>query len=123
MSGYVATSNIGGANSANVRLTSEAYFHILSAVRDQEKPKYPSVPLEHLNFNDADVRDAVLVFSYNKSTFDNISGYDVNNSRALIVDLEMSVVVNGALVSRRLDNWMEHLRNVNIFPNQAVISD
>ena len=123
VSGYVATSSIGGANSANVRLTSEAYFHILSAVRDQEKPKYPSVPLEHLNFNDADVRDAVLVFSYNKSTFDNISGYDVNNSRALIVDLEMSVVVNGALVSRRLDNWMEHLRNVNIFPNQAVISD
>jgi hypothetical protein len=123
VSGYVVASAVGGANSANVRLTSEAYFHVLSAVRDQEKPKYPCVPLEHLNFDAANVRDAVLVFSYNKSTLDNISGYDVNNSRALIVDLEISDVVNGAGVARRLDNWMEHLRNVNIFPNQAVISD
>ena len=123
VSGYVGTSNVGGANSENVRLTSEAYFHVLSAVRDQEKPKYPAVRLEHINYDDDRVRDSVLVFSYNKSTFDNISGYDVNNSRALIVDLEISTVVNDALTARRLDNWMEHLRNVNIFPNQAVISD
>ena len=123
VSGYVAATATGGADSANVRLTSEAYFHILSAVRDQEKPKYPCVPLEHLNFNAVNVRDAVLVFSYNKSTLDNISGYDVNNSRALIVDLEINTVVNNTNVARRLDNWMEHLRNVNIFPNQAVISD
>jgi hypothetical protein len=123
VSGYVATTIDGGANSENVRLTSEAYFHVLSAVRDQEKPKYPAVRLEHINYNADKVRDAVLVFSYNKSTFDNISGYDVNNSRALIVDLEISTVVNDPGVSRRLDNWMEHLRNVNIFPNQAVISD
>ena len=123
VSGLVLSDATGGVANANVRLTSEAYFHILSAVRDQEKPKYPCVPLEHLNFNAANVRDAVLVFSYNKSTLDNISGYDVNNSRALIVDLEISDVVNGAGVARRLDNWMEHLRNVNIFPNQAVISD
>jgi len=123
VSGYVLATAAGGADAANVRLTSEAYFHVLSAVRDQEKPKYPAVSLENLNFDVNGRLDAVLVFSYNKSTFDNISGYDVNNSRALIVDLEISDVVNGASVSRRLDNWMEHLRNVNIFPNQAVISD
>jgi len=123
VSGYVATTADGGVSAANIRLTSEAYFHILSAVRDQEKPKYPAVSLDNLNFNVNGKLDAVLVFSYNKSTFDNISGYDVNNSRALIVDLEISTVVNDAGVSRRLDNWMEHLRNVNIFPNQAVISD
>ena len=123
VSGYVLADANGGASAANVRLTSEAYFHILSAVRDQEKPKYPAVSLDNLNFDANGRLDAVLVFSYNKSTFDNISGYDVNNSRALIVDLEISTVVNKPSISRRLDNWMEHLRNVNIFPNQAVISD
>lgn len=123
ISGMVATDNNGGVNSANVRLTSEAYYHVLSAVRDQELPKYPTVPLEHINYNVINKLDTVLVFSYNKSTLDNISGYEVNNSRALIVDLEMNTVVNGGSTVRRIDNWMEHLRNVNIFPNQSVISD
>ena len=122
ISGYVV-SVANNANDNNTRLVSEAYYHVLSAVCNNEHPKYPSVPIMNITGDINGKLDSILVFSYNKSTLDNISGYDVNNSRALIVDLEMDSVVNGGGVSRRIDNWMEHLRNVNIFPNQAVISD
>ena len=122
ISGYVA-SVANNANPDNTRLVSEAYYHVLSAVCNNEHPKYPSVPLKNISSTEAGNFDSILVFSYNKSTLDNISGYDVNNSRALIVDLEMDSIVNGDTTSRRIDNWMEHLRNVNIFPNQSVISD
>ena len=122
ISGYVATPP-GAVNPTNTRLVSEAYYHVLSAVCNREYPKYPSVPLNNITSDVKGDHDSILVFSYNKSTLDNISGYDVNNSRALIVDLEMDSTVNTVGVSRRIDNWMEHLRNVNIFPNQAVISD
>ena len=123
VSGYVATSATGGANNKNTGVISELYYHTLSAVSDNERPCYPSVGLKGLTYNADDIRDSVLVFSYNKSTLDNLSGYSVNNSRALIVDLECDTVVNGGGTVRRLDNWMEHLRNVRIFANQSVISD
>ena len=123
VSGYVVTSATGGANNKNTGLVSELYYHTLSAVSDNERPCYPSVGLKSLTYDADDVRDSVLVFSYNKSTLDNLSGYSVNNSRALIVDLECDTVVNGAGTVRRIDNWMEHLRNVRIFANQSVISD
>ena len=123
VSGYVVTTATGGANNKNTGLVSELYYHTLSAVSDNERPCYPSVGLKSLTHDADDVRDSVLVFSYNKSTLDNLSGYSVNNSRALIVDLECDTVVNGAGTVRRIDNWMEHLRNVRIFANQSVISD
>lgn len=122
-SGYVATSPTGGANLKNSRAVSELYYHTLSAVSDNERPCYPSVGIVNLTHDVINKRDSVLVFSYNKSTLDNLSGYSVNNSRALIVDLECDTVVNGAGTVRRIDNWMEHLRNVRIFANQSVISD
>jgi hypothetical protein len=123
VSGYVVTSATGGANAKNTGLISELYYHTLSAVSDNERPCYPSVGLKAMSHDDANIRDSVLVFSYNKSTLDNLSGYSVNNSRALIVDLECDTIVNGAGTVRRIDNWMEHLRNVRIFANQSVISD
>jgi len=123
VSGYVVTSSGGGANNQNTGLVSELYYHTLSAVSDNERPCYPSVGLAGLSHDSNNIRDSVLVFSYNKSTLDNLSGYSVNNSRALIVDLECDTIVNGAGTVRRIDNWMEHLRNVRIFANQSVISD
>ena len=123
VSGYVLTSASGGVDNKNTGLVSELYYHTLSAVSDNERPCYPSVGLKALSYNADNVRDSVLVFSYNKSTLDNLSGYSVNNSRALIVDLECDTVVSGGTITRRIDNWMEHLRNVRIFANQSVISD
>jgi hypothetical protein len=123
VSGYVVTNATGGANKQNTALVSELYYHTLSAVADNERPCYPSVGITGMSYDDVDIRDAVLVFSYNKSTLDNLSGYSVNNSRALIVDLECDSIVNGNNTVRRIDNWMEHLRNVRIFANQSVISD
>jgi len=123
VSGYVLTSATGGVDNKNSGLVSELYYHTLSAVSDNERPCYPSVGLTALSRDADNKRDSVLVFSYNKSTLDNLSGYSVNNSRALIVDLECDTVVNGSTTTRRIDNWMEHLRNVRIFANQSVISD
>lgn len=123
VSGYVLTNATGGANKQNTALASELYYHTLSAVADNERPCYPSVGLSGVSYNEDNIRDSVLVFSYNKSTLDNLSGYSVNNSRALIVDLECATIVNGASTVRRIDNWMEHLRSVRIFANQSVISD
>jgi len=120
--GYVVT--VANADTpANSRVVSELYYHTLSAVSDNERPCYPSVGLANLTSDAADKRDSILVFSYNKSTLDNLSGYSVNNSRALIVDIECNTIVNGDDTVRRIDNWMEHLRNVRIFANQSVISD
>ena len=123
VSGYVVTSTDGGINNQNTGLVSELYYHTLSAVADNERPCYPSVGMGNMTKDAVHIRDSVLVFSYNRSTLDNLSGYSVNNSRALIVELECDTIVNGAGTVRRIDNWMEHLRNVRIFANQSVISD
>ena len=123
VSGYVVTTATGGADNKNTGLISELYYHTLSAVADNERPCYPSVGITGMSYDAVNIRDSVLVFSYNKSTLDNLSGYSVNNSRALIVDLECDPIVNLVGTVRRIDNWMEHLRNVRIFANQSVISD
>jgi len=122
--GYVVATNEGGTNNTNLRLLPEIYYHILTAVRENRMIKcYPSVPIENTATNLGSRQDAVMCFSFNKSTVDNYAGYAINNSRALVVDLEIDTTVNTAGVVRRLDNWLEHLRNIRIFSNQAVISD
>ena len=122
--GYVATTVEGGLDNTNTRLLPEVYYHILTAVRENRMIKsYPSVSIENTSTNANGRLDAIMCFSFNKSTVDNYAGYAINNSRALVVDLEVSTAVNTAGITRRVDNWLEHLRNVRIFSNQAVISD
>ena len=122
--GYVVSTNEGGANGANIRLLPEVYYHLLTAVRENKLIKsYPSVSIENTSTDINSRLDAIMCFSFNKSTVDNYAGYAINNSRALVVDYEVDTTVNTAGVSRRIDNWLEHLRNIRIFSNQAVISD
>ena len=66
------------------------------------------------------------MFNFNKSTVSDLQGSQVNNSRAILVDLEAAqggVPPAPANYSRRLDVYLEHLRASKYFTSNCEIRD
>lgn len=70
--------------------------------------------------------NSLVMFNYNKSTVSDLQGSQVNNSRAILVDLEAQAPSTGGAppaFSRRLDVYLEHLRASKYFTSNCEVRD
>jgi len=70
--------------------------------------------------------NSLLMFNYNKSCVSDLQGSQVNNSRAILVDLEAAAPAVGPAppaYARRLDVYLEHLRASKYFTSNCEVRD
>lgn len=69
--------------------------------------------------------EAMIAFNYNKSSVSELQGYQVNNSRAVIVDLtaDTAAVKGTGADVRRLDVYLCFLRAAKYFTSNAEVRD
>ncbi len=61
----------------------------------------------------------MVAFNLNKSHVTDLDGYVLNNSRALVVDIQCKATP----VSRKLDSYLQHLRVAKVYTANAEIRD
>jgi hypothetical protein len=108
----------------------ESYYQTLYCAGKVDQCWYPSsvnpeqyTALESGTFNQL---NSLVMFNYNKSTVSDLQGSQVNNSRAILVDLEAQAPSTGgapAAYARRLDVYLEHLRASKYFTSNCEVRD
>ena len=69
--------------------------------------------------NKTQYNNCMINFNLNKSNTSDIVGTVVNNSRALLINMQKAVPVPGS----RVDAYLCHVRAVKVFTSNAVILD
>ena len=108
----------------------EAYYHAVYCHGKVDQCWYPPsvdpeqfTALESGTFNQL---NSLVMFNYNKSTVSDLQGSQVNNSRAILVDLEAQAGGTGgapANYSRRLDVYLEFLRASKYYLSNCEVRD
>jgi len=106
----------------------EAYVYTLSCFDKLSQCWYPSsVTPEQFTAAPATAqKNSVVAFSFNKSNVSDLQGMQVNNSRAVIVDLKSEQPGTGgapAAYSRRLDCYLQHLRAIKVYTSNIEVRD
>lgn len=109
----------------------ESYYQTLYCNGKVDQCWYPSSvdPAQYTALESAGVfnqLNSLVMFNFNKSTVSDLQGSQVNNSRAILVDLEAAqggVSPAPANYSRRLDVYLEHLRASKYFTSNCEIRD
>ena len=65
----------------------------------------------------------VMTTSFVKSQVSQVAGIMTNNSRACVVEAKFAAAPTGTGASRRLDNYLKHLRHCRVFLSNVVVSD
>ena len=75
---------------------------------------------ETVNAVGTTVASAVHCVKLNKSGVTDLDGMVINNSRALVFDISYQ---SAGSYARRLDSYLQHVRAVQIFPNNVTVRD
>jgi hypothetical protein len=65
------------------------------------------------------LNNGLVAFNLNKSHVTDLDGYVLNNSRALVIDIQ----TNGSSQDRKVDTYLEHLRVAKVYTANAEIRD
>jgi hypothetical protein len=103
----------------------EAYYDTQFVWDKVNQCWYPNTvnPLEFLGDNAIDentdkAKCGMVAFNLNKSHVTDLDGYVLNNSRALVIDIQCSGDSN-----RKLDSFLQHLRVAKVYTANAEIRD
>ena len=91
----------------------ESFWWVLAAFRSLPCRMFQDVSPETYT-----ARYGVSSASLNKSQTSDIQGTIINNSRALLAELQFA-----ASADRRLDSYLCHLRAIKVFPSNVVVRD
>lgn len=102
----------------NANNINEAYYDTQFVWDKVNQCWYPNTinPAEFLGTND--IKAGMVAFNLNKSHITDLDGYVLNNSRALVVDIQC--VGN---VARKLDTFLQHIRVAKVYVANAEIRD
>ena len=103
------------ATNANVNRVAEAYQYTTQNWTLPGQANGVTLPA----FGDGGT--AAICFNY--TTAGPLSGLSVNNSRAIVLDLQMDSAVNGVSYARRLDAYLQYLRLSTYFISNATVKD
>ena len=108
----------------------EAYVYALSCFDKLSQCWYPSsvTPKQFTADATQDVGTfrqlkSIVAFNFNKSNVSDLQGMQVNNSRAVIVDLKAQEPGDIPAYARRLDCYLQHLRAVKVYTSNIEVRD
>jgi hypothetical protein len=110
----------GGGTTVSLNDVNEAYYDTQFVWDKVNQCWYPNTvnPAEFLGSDNAVAMCGMVAFNLNKSHVTDLDGYVLNNSRALVVDIQCSGDEN-----RKLDSFLQHLRVAKVYTANAEIRD